>query len=184
MQLNRSHLSGFLSNKIKAHGIQVTLLNSNKNHSFLNSSPNTESYSFFLGKNNHASNVKSFPVITYRNVYEGIDMIFLQKGEKLKYEFIVDSKASPYDIILEYQGADKLYIENRKLYIKTQLGFVIENAPVSYQIIDNDQIIVPTEFRLRNKRLSFRFPKGYDPNYVLYIDPELIFFYLFRIFCR
>ena len=26
----------------------------------------------------------------------------------------MDSKASPYDIILEYQGADKLYIEKQK----------------------------------------------------------------------
>ncbi len=50
-----------------------------------------------------------------------------------------------------------------------------EQKPYAYQLINGKEVAVPCHFVLKNKTLSFQFPKGYNKNIELVIDPVLSF---------
>ncbi|GAB4133418.1 MAG: hypothetical protein OHK0045_14080 [Raineya sp.] len=135
-------------------------------------------YHYYLGeKEKWASNVAAFEEIFYPNIYQGISYHLFPKGNSLKYEIAVEAGANPKQIRLQYNYAEKVaLLPDGSLLVATQVGNIYEKKPVSYQYIRGKKIIVPTEFVLdKNNILSFHFPKGYDKNHELIIDPELVF---------
>jgi len=64
----------------------------------------------------------------------------------------------------------------------TPLGKVIERKPYPYQIIEGQKVEVEASYRLLSEEgdtappYSFSFSiKNYNPNYTLYVDPELAY---------
>lgn len=133
---------------------------------------------FFLGNDSTkwASNVYSYEVLHYNDLYAGIDLKLYTSEGSLKYDFIVEAGANPDDIRLNYEGVDQLELMPwGNLHIGTSVGEIIEKAPVAYQIINGKRKTVKCEFVLENNILSFHFPKGYNKKHELIIDPVLVF---------
>lgn len=134
-------------------------------------------HNYFIGKNpdHWSSKVPLYQEIKYKNIYQGIDLLFYQQQQQLKYEFLVSEGANPEDIQIEYVGVNSLSLNNGNLVIKTDVGQIMELAPVAYQVDDNGQTVdIPCKFSIQKNIVSYQL-ENYNREQVLIIDPQLIF---------
>ncbi|MBI2279482.1 MAG: gliding motility-associated C-terminal domain-containing protein [Bacteroidetes bacterium] len=162
--------------KLNWHSYSVNFLDCNPQPSISKKDSTIAYFNYFIGndKSKWASNARGFKQVTYNTIYNGIDIVFYSDNE-LKYDFVIRPKSNPSQIKLEYIGADKLFIKNERLFIKTSVNTIIEEKPYAYQIINGNKIEVPCKYLLKKNVLGFEFPDGYDNNHELVIDPTLIF---------
>jgi gliding motility-associated-like protein len=163
--------------KLSWHSYKVTFSNCNTEAVAKGSLETPEYYNYFLGndKSKWASNAKGFHRIEYKELYPGIDLHMYSKVFNLKYDFVVKANADANQIELNYAGADDIAIKNERLHIYTQVNHIIEDKPYAFQIIDGEKIQVNCKFKLKGTTVTFAFPKGYNHNYDLIIDPTLMF---------
>lgn len=118
--------------------------------------------------------VKSYAKLTYKNIYNNIDLVFYgaRGGAAMKYDFVVRPGGNPADIRLRYVAAEKTGLQkDGSLSVVNPLGSLIENAPFVYVTEANDaQKEVSAAYQLENSILSFRIG-AYDANQTLIIDP-------------
>lgn len=147
---------------------EVKILGQKKTNNFCN---------YFIGKDTSRwkSNIPIYNELLYENLYPGIDLSYFKSGGKLKYDFIVHPKADPENIKVLYKGLDSIYLKSGHLILKTSIGNVIEQAPLSYQIINGIKKIIGCKFQLEKNILTFKITGNYNKNYKLIIDPVLIF---------
>lgn len=134
-------------------------------------------YNFFIGndRTKWASNVQSFGEAVLKEFYNGIDLKIIEDQEQLKYEFHVQPKIDPKQIRFNYFGNDKVSLaKNGDLVVKTSLGNIIEQKPYAYQVINGKVKEIKCLFSIVNDEVSFEIG-DYDRNYVLVIDPVLVF---------
>lgn len=134
-------------------------------------------YNYFVGNDpaRWASKAYSYEGMFYESLYAGIDLKIYSAGENVKYDFVVAPNGDPSVIRVHYKGADKIFLRNGNLYIKTPLADIIEKDPVAWQVINGEKLEVRCEFGLEEDVVSFLFPEGFDSCYELVIDPLLIF---------
>jgi gliding motility-associated-like protein len=121
-----------------------------------------------------APGVKLFASLSYSELYPSIDMEVYSSGFNLIYDFTVNTGGDPTNIQMNYSGANKVYLQGGLLHIETSLSDVIEQKPTAYQIIDGKKIFVECNYVLKGTKVSFGFPRGYNVNEPLIIDPTLI----------
>ncbi|MBK8442835.1 MAG: PKD domain-containing protein [Sphingobacteriales bacterium] len=162
------HLHAFKMNFIGAAANPVLIPNSKKK----------EYHNYFIGNKpaQWATDVAVYGGIEYQQLYKGIDVrIYGNKNEQMKYDYIVDPHADATQIRWQYEGVENICIKNDEIYLSTSLGESIEAAPLAYQWINGIKKIVPCRYQLlADEQLTFDFPEGYNTNYELVIDPELI----------
>lgn len=157
-----------IPNEYTIYRIDINWLNSNKNSTIIKGEvlPGHDNY-YLQQCPNGATNVKSYKDITYKNIYDGIDLKWYENNHQLEYDFIVKPYADLNQIKLEVTGAQKLSIsKNGELVIKTPLGTIIEKAPIAYQ----SGKIIASEWELKNNILGFKIA-DYNHNLPLIIDP-------------
>ncbi len=162
---------------IRGHNVIVNFEGANETPEVRGAQASSEFYNYYLGNDpsKWATQVKAFHTVNYKNLYDGVDFrIYSTEFNQLKYDFIISPKSNPDVIKLNYQGA-YLFLENGNLVVQTSLGKIVENKPYAYQEKDGKKSKVPCEFVLTGNDLTFSFPKGYDPDLELIIDPLLIF---------
>lgn len=162
---------------IKAHSFVVDFVGANPVQVQPLGKAKPTLYHYYIGeKSKWAENVRGYEGILYKNLYTGIDYTIFQGETNLKYEFYVKAGANPQLIQMSYKYADDVkLLPDGTLLIQTSVGDIYEKKPVSYQMIRGKKVEIPTEFRLQGNIVSFHFPKGYNKNYDLIIDPELVF---------
>ncbi len=115
------------------------------------------------------NDVEEFQEITYKNIYDNIDLKFYFSQGKLKYDFIVHPGGQAADIRLRYAGAEGMTLnENGDIDILTLMGRIKESSPVSYQA--EDGVAVKSAFKTDGGSISFEVGP-YDKNATLVIDP-------------
>jgi hypothetical protein len=121
-------------------------------------------------------NVPTFGAIEYKQLYQGIDLTYSGTQGLLKREFVISPGVNPDQIIIDYSGAGSLNISSDgSLQIRTSLGVLVDQAPIAYQLINNERIPVQVGYQLLGgDRISFSLG-DYDPAYQLIIDPTLLF---------
>ncbi len=124
-----------------------------------------------------ASFVPMYREVLYQNLYKGIDMrLYTQDDNAIKYDFIVAPNADAGQLELEYRGADKVQLKaDGSLHIVTSVGTLIDQKPYAYQYINGKETQVPCVYALTGNTLKFHFPKGYQTNAELVIDPTIVF---------
>jgi gliding motility-associated-like protein len=162
---------------INCHSYKMRFNGCNENPEIIKSDTLSDYFNYFIGsdKSKWASNVKSFKSITYKSLYNNVDLRIFNSDSYLKYEFFVHIGGKPENIIIEYDGAKEIYIQDKNLIIKTTVNQVIEIAPYAYQEINNERIKVECRYKLKDNKLTYNFPDGYNKNVDLVIDPVLIF---------
>jgi hypothetical protein len=163
--------------KINAHSVTVRLAGANR---FAVPQPfgrSDEYYNYFVGDDQKrwAADAHAYEGMIYPEIYKNVDLKVYSSGDNLKYDFIVAPGGDPAQIVIQYQGADRLLLDNGNLTVRTSIGEMIERKPFVYQIISGCQVEVASEYRLAGTEMTFSFPEGYDACYELVIDPVLIF---------
>ncbi len=131
---------------------------------------------FFVGNDPSKWKVEvpTYAAVAYREVLPGTDLVFRGTEGFLKREFVLSPGADPRSIVMMYQGAEGLSVDaDGNLLVETALGTLYEAAPVSYQIIGGERVVVDSGYVLLEEDLVGFEVGPYDPAYPLIIDPEL-----------
>ncbi len=163
---------------VRSHAYQVHFVGAAANPQIMPDKPLSTYSNYFIGNDpsKWSSNVKTYTAVLYRNIYPNIDIRYFSENGHLKYDLIVNPGGDVNNIVMRYEGADKLSIKNKELIIKTSVGEVKELYPYSYQF---DQVKGKQEttcaYELVDKN-TVRFKIGnYSKTSTLIIDPVLIF---------
>ncbi len=161
---------------MQMHAFKIKFLNA-QTDKITGSEAKSDYINYFLGndKLKWASNVKKYKKTQYNNLYYNIDFKFYLNEGYLKYDFVVKPEGDPGQIQCDYEGVDAIVLEKGSLKIKTSVNEMIEQKPYAYQIINGKQKEVKCRFKLQGTLVSYDFPKGYNENYELIIDPILVF---------
>jgi len=161
---------------IHYHCFKTRFLNSNPNVQVQPSHAFPEYRNYYLGNDSTrwAPGVRLFAAITYADLYPSIDMQVYSSGFNLTYDFTVNAGGDPSTIQMSYSGADKIFLHGGILHVETSLGTVLEQKPIAYQMVDGKKRGVECNYVLKGFILSFEFPRGYDVDEPLIIDPTLI----------
>ncbi len=161
---------------LRFHTYKVKFLNA-QTAEVVGSKPQQHYYNYYLGndKSKWKSGIHPYYNIDYKEIYKGIDLHIASENADMKYDFIVSPGADPQQIALQYEGTDGLSIESQNLIIKTSVGRLKELKPYAYQYIDGERVEVVCKYKLNGNVVSYNFPRGYDNNYQLIIDPTVIF---------
>lgn len=163
--------------KVRTHSYKVDFLNA-QTPEIVAGKPLSTYNNYFIGKDpsKWASDVKIYQVVTYKNIYPGIDVrYFVDGGQNLKYDFLVNPGADVNAISLKYTGTNGLAIKNKELQITTSLGKSRTLRPFTYQLGTGENPSVDCRYELKGDILKFKVGR-YDPTKLLIIDPTEIFF--------
>ena len=135
-------------------------------------------YNFYLGSDETkwADHCSAYDVVTYKDIYPGVDLKFYSNQNYLKYDFILKKGVNPSVIKFEYSGVQDFKLAEKKLIAKTKYHTIVENIPYAYQTDKHGKTKkLACNYIVENNKVRFSFPKGYKKNQKLTIDPELIF---------
>lgn len=168
---------GKMPEELDAHAFKVHFENCNPNAEHEAFVASSGYHNYFLGNDpsKWATDVHSYGKVRYKHLYDGIDMAIYDQHGVLKYDFLVAPEADPNEIVLDYEGVDRLKLERGNLVITTSVNEMVEQRPVAFQIVDGHRVSVPCKFVLKGDKVTFKFPRGYDETKELIIDPILIF---------
>lgn len=163
---------------IKGTILRIEFMQSNPEVNIQSTEKSDYYENYYLGNDptKWASKAYAYHNLQYQNIYPGIQLNYYTQNGFLKYDFNLAPKTDPTQIIMKYNGADKLDLDEfGNLIIYTSLNIIKEEKPFAYQILNGDTLIVKAEFVLNQNTVSFRFPDAYNPQLPLTIDPLLIF---------
>ncbi len=152
---------------IKTHRVDVDLVGANPNPVIAASRPTSSNK-----RHSRAGGdwLEAHQRVVYKDVYDGIDLVFDVVDGQVKYDFIVSPGANPNQIQLAVSHHDALRINDHgDLVVGTTLGEVSEQSPVSFQ---GDRRI-QTRFELKGNTVRFKLGR-YDKNKALRIDPSVL----------
>ena len=133
---------------------------------------------YLIGKNRKQwhSDVPTYREVRYRELWQGIDMVWHGRQHELEYDFVVQPGADPSRIRLSFEGAANLRIDEQgNLLAATTAGEVVQRAPVIYQDVDGERRVIEGRYVLRGKE-EIGFALGdYDQTKPLVIDPILVY---------
>jgi gliding motility-associated-like protein len=177
--MRRAHLgkNTDTSTEIKSLLAGAHFLNSNEVNEIIKEKPLSYYYNYFLGNDSTrwASDVKSFREVTLKNFYNGIDLKIFDTPEKFKYELWCSPGSPINDIQIDMVNFERVSIDKAgNLILQTQLGEIIEQKPVAYQMLNGKLVPISCSFKLNGTVLSFKLGK-FDPLASVIIDPVLVF---------
>jgi large repetitive protein len=116
--------------------------------------------------------------IIYKNLYDGIDVVYTFQKEKLGFEYslLVQPGADVSKVKMKYGGDVKSISINSKgnLIIKSDIDGIEETIPISYYgnaISAKNASEINTKYTINGKEVSFSFPNHYDKTKAFIIDP-------------
>jgi gliding motility-associated-like protein len=163
---------------VHSHAYRVSFAGASNNARMAPERPLPTYNNYFIGNDpsKWASNVNMYQAITIKNVYPNIDVRYYAENDFLKYDFIVHPGGDVNNILMKYEGADKLSIRKNQLIIKTSVGENKELYPYTYEFNNTTgKKEVSCSFELADKN-TVRFKVGdYSKTSTLVIDPTRIF---------
>jgi hypothetical protein len=115
--------------------------------------------------------VHGFKNLTFRNIYNNIDIIFYAQSGSVKYDVVVHPGGNLDDVRLKYNGVDKLSLKDGMLFSATGIGEIRESIPASF--LAEDKSIMEVGFSLSANTLSFNCQE-YNKSKTLVVDPQII----------
>jgi hypothetical protein len=122
------------------------------------------------------ADVPNFARVRYPEVYPGVDLVYYGRGGQLEYDEVVAPGVDPSGIVMEWDGADSVNVdETGDLVLKVD-GFELrQHAPVLYQETEAGRAEVAGRFLARGGRLVGVEVGNYDTSKPLVIDPVLAY---------
>ena len=112
--------------------------------------------------------------IMYKDVYPGINLTLSGTAGHLKSEFTVNPGSEPSAITVQYQGLANMSLNaNGDLILKTATKDIIDEAPVSYQVVNGQKVNVTSSYLIgADNTVTFNVG-AYNKSIPLVIDPVL-----------
>jgi Beta-propeller repeat len=118
--------------------------------------------------------VPTFARLRVQNLYPGVDVVYYGNQEKLEYDFNLAPEANPADIVLRFDGAEKISVNNQnELVIQLTGGEIIQHAPVAYQTIASARHAVTAVYKILDANTATFALGSYNRSQPLVIDPVL-----------
>lgn len=131
------------------------------------------SLNFMIGndRSRWCMDVPSYEIITYGNIYDGVDLMFYFDEEGfLKYDIVVRPTGSVSDICMKVEGAQTRILDGQLQY-DTGIGKIKEDRPYCYQEVGDE---IESSWMMDDEG-TISFDIGvYDDEVDLVIDPKLI----------
>ena len=172
------NVSDYHTEYMWVHAYEVRFINSHTNPAVLSEkNPVGPIYNYINGNdpNKWVSGAHSFTRVMLSELYPGIDLILYSQESIVKYDLVVRPEGNARNIRMQYNGLDKMVIEDGNLLLETRLGKVTEIKPYTYQILSGEQKEVSCHFQLKGNIISFSFPRDFEKGKALVIDPNIIF---------
>lgn len=152
--------------RIELKRIDMELVGANPNAKITTTG---KSHSFTNYYNRNVLGVYQFEKITYHDIYPHIDWVIYTTDKGMKYDFIVRPQGNPAHIQLQFRNHDELKINpDGALQIKTSMGAITEQSPVSYQ----QNTPIHTQFATMGDIVRFDLA-AYDTTQIIIIDPQI-----------
>ena len=170
------HFHHTVSQNMHAYKMHFVGSNPNVIVSGMDIDPNAGYDNYYYGNNpdKWVSHLSHYQTVYYSNLYPGIDMDIHVAQHAVKTNFYLSPGTSPDTISLQYEGADKLYLSNGNLIIRTSVGEIVELKPYAYQETDTGRCTIESRYKLRGNTIHFDIG-SYDSTLQLIIDPILHF---------
>lgn len=121
------------------------------------------------------SNITTYKYITYKNLYNNIDLKYYNYKNEIKTDFIIHKGGLSEDIKIIYNGVESICIDSQgALQLRTGQTTMIEKIPEAFQIIDGQKTKVAVNYYIENHKVGFIIG-SYNRNYDLIIDPQLVY---------
>jgi hypothetical protein len=129
----------------------------------------------YLGK--HVTNVANYGKVTYKGIYQGIDLAYSGNQHNLEYDFIVNPGADPSQIRVAYNGSSRFELDAQgNLQLETAAGPTVSQKPYVYQTVHGARKQIAGEYVLTaSNEVGFKLGE-YDHSKALVIDPVLMNF--------
>ena len=133
---------------------------------------------YFIGHDSKKwrTNVPVYARVEVRNVYPSVNLVYYGNQRRLEYDFVVVPGADPKTIVLGFQGADKLEIDDLGDLVLHIAGSKMRlRRPILYQEIDGVRQEVSGGYLLKDKHQVGFHVAAYDAARTLVIDPVLVY---------
>lgn len=162
---------------IKHHNVFAKFKNSSWEGQLSESDSSSFYRNYFIGNDQSKWQSKVFAVkkTKLHNFYPNIDLSLETKENAVKYSLIAKPGASVDDIVISYEGADSIYVEDGSLFIATRFGAIEERNLNVWTQGRHGKRDVEASFKIDSNEVRFDFPNGFDENQTLVIDPDLVF---------
>jgi hypothetical protein len=119
--------------------------------------------------------VPHYKQLHYDNVWNGVNLELCEDDDGLKMNWLLESPTGASSIKLRWTGANNLEIgDDGSLLVHHVLGILSDKAPMAYQLIDGNMVLVSCRYRLDNETdFSFELGSEYRSDLPLVIDPLL-----------
>jgi len=171
-----------LSNKsrenVRVANIRISYPGSNPSAKLMGLEESEGKVSYFRGKDPEKwiRGASTYQKIVYESLYPEIDLVVCGDRKSIKQEYHIKKGGEVSNIKLQYEGIEHLRVNDQgQLEINTNSGTIIEDAPVSYQIIDGERMDVETGFLIGDKNTVQFKVRDYNKEHDLVIDPVLIY---------
>lgn len=162
--------------------LRIAPLNANKEFEIIGEGKNEGVVNYFIGDRpeNWKRNLPTFSKIRYKDVWNGVDIVFYGRGANLEYDIVVKPGADISKISFEIEGVKEVETsENGGFIAKLPSGRIIyQKKPCIYQKIDGRVVEIEGSYRIKreNGKKCFGFVlESFDSSYPLVIDPTLIY---------
>ena len=121
--------------------------------------------------------VKAAKDLTLEELYPGIDLrLYSTHDGSLEFDWIMDPGANYKNVKMDFQGQDKLSIENDgSLNVGLRFTNLKFHIPESYQVTEQGKVLVDFAFvKTSDNSISFETKSSINPAYPLVIDPTLV----------
>jgi hypothetical protein len=133
---------------------------------------------YFIGNDQSKwhSDVPNYKQLLAKNVYPGIDLKYYGTNSQLEHDFIVSPETDYRQIAFHFDGQQDLSLDkDGNLVMKTGESDLRLNAPVTYQQTANTKHTIPSQFELKDNKITIALNGDYDHSQPLIIDPVLIY---------
>jgi hypothetical protein len=118
--------------------------------------------------------VPTFAQVRVGEIYPGVSLVYYGNGRELEYDFNLAAGTDPQQIILRFNGAEKISVNPQgDLIIGLNGGKVVQHAPVAYQKIGDTRRAIASAYKIVDAHTATFALGDYDRNQPLVIDPVL-----------
>jgi hypothetical protein len=122
------------------------------------------------------TNISTYSRLRYRDLYQGVDLVFYGNHRQLEYDFVVAPGADPRIINLVFEGERGLRIDPEgNLVIRVETGEIRQLRPSVYQEINGRRQELAGAYVVRKNNTIGFFVSSYDHSKPLVIDPILVY---------
>jgi len=164
-----------LAPRNSAEGVRIRFVNSTP-AKLKGVSPLPGVVNYFLRSAQPLGNLPTYERVLQQHLYPGIDAVFRGEAGQLEYDFLVAPGADPTHIVLAFDGARSVRLNDRgEIELATAAGTLTQRKPIVWQEGAN-RTAVEARYEPRADRQFALVVGKYDHSRPLVIDPTLVFY--------